>query len=59
MKAASEVGKRELRVAVQSAEPVDNESPLPLTLVQGVARGDKMDLIVQKATELGVARSCR
>ena len=33
-----------------------NESPLPLTLAQGVARGEKMDLIVQKATELGVVR---
>lgn len=50
-----EVGKRELRVAVESSEPAGNESPLPLVLVQGVARGDKMDFIVQKATELGVA----
>lgn len=31
------------------------ESPLALTLVQGVARGERMDLIVQKATELGVS----
>lgn len=50
------VGKREVSVSVQSAQPVDNESPLSLTLAQGVARGEKMDLIVQKATELGVAR---
>ena len=50
------VGKREVSVRVQSAQPVDNESPLSLTLAQGVARGEKMDLIVQKATELGVAR---
>ncbi|HNR92715.1 MAG TPA: 16S rRNA (uracil(1498)-N(3))-methyltransferase [Dokdonella sp.] len=35
---------------------VDRESPLALTLVQGIARGEKMDLILQKATELGVAR---
>lgn len=34
----------------------DRESPLQLTLAQGVARGEKMDLILQKATELGVAR---
>ncbi len=32
------------------------ESPLQLTLAQGVARGEKMDLILQKATELGVQR---
>jgi 16S rRNA (uracil1498-N3)-methyltransferase len=35
---------------------VDRESPLAITLVQCVPRGDRMDFIVQKATELGVAR---
>ena len=50
------VGKREVVVQVQAALTVRNESPLPLTLAQGVARGEKMDLIMQKATELGVAR---
>ena len=49
-------GKREVMVRVESSLPVDNESPLRLTLAQGVARGEKMDLIVQKATELGVTR---
>jgi len=34
---------------------VDLESPLSITLVQGIARGEKMDWILQKATELGVA----
>jgi 16S rRNA (uracil1498-N3)-methyltransferase len=29
------------------------ESPLAIVLLQGIARGDKMDLILQKATELG------
>ncbi len=36
-----------------------NEEPLPalrLTLAQSIARGDKMDWILQKATELGVSR---
>lgn len=32
------------------------ESPLAVTLLQGVARAERMDLVVQKATELGVAR---
>lgn len=50
------VGKREARVEVVSSLPVDRESPLRLTLIQGIARGEKMDLILQKATELGVAR---
>jgi 16S rRNA (uracil1498-N3)-methyltransferase len=35
---------------------VDRESPLAITLVQCVPRGDRMDFVVQKATELGVAR---
>lgn len=34
----------------------DRESPLRLTLLQGVSRGERMDTIVQKATELGVTR---
>jgi 16S rRNA (uracil1498-N3)-methyltransferase len=46
------------RVAASVGEgrPVDKESPLSVTLVQCVPRGDRMDFIVQKATELGVAR---
>jgi 16S rRNA (uracil1498-N3)-methyltransferase len=50
------IGKRDVVVRIEEREQVGNESPLPLTLAQGVARGEKMDLIVQKATELGVAR---
>ena len=48
-------GKREVRVEVLAREVVDNESPLRIVLLQGIARGEKMDLILQKATELGVA----
>lgn len=33
----------------------ERESPLQITLLQGIARGEKMDLILQKSTELGVA----
>ena len=35
---------------------IDRESPLAITLVQCIARADRMDVIVQKATELGVVR---
>lgn len=48
------IDKRAVTVSVTSKQKLQNESPLPLVLAQGVARGDKMDLIVQKATELGV-----
>lgn len=48
------ISKREVLVRIDSAQAVDNESPLAITLLQGIARGEKMDLILQKATELGV-----
>jgi len=34
------------------------ESPLAVTLVQGIPKGDRMESIVRAATELGVARVC-
>jgi 16S rRNA (uracil1498-N3)-methyltransferase len=43
-------------VAVGEASATERESPLRLTLAQGVSRGERMDLVVQKATELGVSR---
>jgi len=42
--------------SVGQAQEADRESPFAITLVQCVPRGDRMDMIVQKATELGVAR---
>jgi 16S rRNA (uracil1498-N3)-methyltransferase len=33
-----------------------SESPIELTLVQGVPKGDKLELIIRMTTELGVAR---
>lgn len=49
-------GKREVLAEIIASRPIDNESPLAITLLQGIARGEKMDLILQKATELGVTR---
>lgn len=49
------VGKRGVEVELVGARLVANDSPLALTLLQGIARGEKMDLILQKSTELGVA----
>jgi len=50
------LAKRAVSAEVVATRFVDRESPLPLTLAQGIARGEKMDWILQKATELGVAR---
>lgn len=45
-------------VAAEVGEAVDRsvESPLSVTLLQGISRGDRMDYVIQKATELGVTR---
>src|SRR5947209_11747558 len=37
-------------------EPQRPESPLELTLAVALLKGEKFDLVVQKATELGVSR---
>jgi 16S rRNA (uracil1498-N3)-methyltransferase len=41
-------------VSVLERRDVDRESPCRLTLAQGISRGERMDWVVQKATELGV-----
>jgi 16S rRNA (uracil1498-N3)-methyltransferase len=41
---------------VISRQPVERESPLAIALAQCVSSGDRMDITLQKATELGVAR---
>jgi len=43
----------QLRV-ISEAEPARPESPLRLTLAVALLKGEKFDLVVQKATELGV-----
>lgn len=44
-----------VEVDVEATVTARAESPLALTLVLGIARSERMDLVVQKATELGVA----
>lgn len=43
-----------LWATVGAFDPVERESPLNITLVQGISRGERMDFTVQKAVELGV-----
>lgn len=47
---------KQVRARVRAHDPIERESLLEMWLLQGVARGERMDLIVQKATELGVSR---
>lgn len=51
-----EAGKRQLLVELGAVQNRDIESPLQVTLAQGVSKGDRMDYTVQKAVELGVSR---
>ena len=46
----------EVTVSVGEHAAIERESPFPVTLAQGISRGERMDLVVQKATELGVSR---
>ena len=50
------VKKSEVLAIVQSQLPLNNESPLNITLLQGISSGDRMDITIQKAVELGVTR---
>ena len=54
--AVEKVQGSRVSASIGAARIVDRESPFQLTLVQCVPRGDRMDFIVQKATELGVVR---
>ena len=50
------IAARRAEGLILSRAPLATESPLELTLAQGVPKGDKMDGIVRMATELGVTR---
>jgi 16S rRNA (uracil1498-N3)-methyltransferase len=46
---------KHLRAVLDDYDPADREPPLRVTLVQSLPAADKMDFVVQKATELGVS----
>ncbi len=49
-------GKRDVEVETLEASTADPETGLRFTLIQGVAKGDRMDYALQKAVELGAHR---
>jgi len=51
----SQIGHGSVRLVLGGRLPACAESPLRITLVQAVSRGERMDLSLQKATELGVS----
>ncbi|HKG20958.1 MAG TPA: 16S rRNA (uracil(1498)-N(3))-methyltransferase [Blastocatellia bacterium] len=52
----SEISSKSARLRIIRTLEDTVESPSSLTLAQAMPRGEKFDLIVQKATELGVSR---
>jgi len=52
----AEVSRKAVLVAVEQWNDRSVESPLHVTLGLGISRGDRMDLVVQKAVELGVTQ---
>jgi 16S rRNA (uracil1498-N3)-methyltransferase len=51
-----EIRRDTVQVSVLGHRHEERESPFHLTLAQGISRGERMDWVVQKATELGVTR---
>lgn len=49
-----EVNKKEVIIKIIEPMDINNESPLNIYLFQGLPKAAKMDLIVQKCTELGI-----
>ncbi|MBI5196586.1 MAG: 16S rRNA (uracil(1498)-N(3))-methyltransferase [Nitrospirae bacterium] len=51
-----QVHKKEVLAEKIKEELYSAESPISITLAQGLPKGEKMDLIIQKSTELGVKK---
>lgn len=49
------ISKKNVDVELFQFSPRSVESPAHLILAQGIARGEKMDFVIQKAVELGVS----
>src|SRR4051812_12655192 len=51
-----EIRRDTVQVSVREHRDQERESTFELTLAQGISRGERMDWVMQKATELGVTR---
>ncbi|MDG1772722.1 MAG: 16S rRNA (uracil(1498)-N(3))-methyltransferase [Oceanicoccus sp.] len=48
------VEKKSVTIRTEACDNINNESPLSIHLGIAISKGDRMDLVMQKATELGV-----
>ena len=51
----TQMGRSEVQVRLDTHDAVERELPLPVTLALGMPANERMDTLVEKATELGVA----
>lgn len=49
-----EIAKKSVELSIDSSSPNQSEMPVKVTLYQSVSKGERMDLTIQKCTELGV-----
>lgn len=52
----TQISKTTVTLRLDDRHEAETESPLKIHLVQGISRGERMDFVVQNATELGVKR---
>lgn len=52
----NQIDKKRLWLTLKCKKNINRESPLSIHLIQAISKGDRMDWVVQKAVELGVAR---
>lgn len=52
----ADINKKHVSVNIKEFSADNNQSPLQLELAIGVSRGERMDWVLQKATELGVTK---
>lgn len=50
----TQIEKHQTTIALGRFNPDNHESPLSVHLAIGISRGERMDFVIQKATELGV-----
>ena len=50
-----DINKKTINVEILSKEKNNSESPININLFQSISSNEKMDMVIQKATELGVS----
>ncbi|CEH29605.1 16S rRNA methyltransferase [Aneurinibacillus migulanus] len=56
--AIEEIGADAVRVRILEEDLPSRELPVQVTIAQGLPKGDKMELVIQKGTELGAFSFC-